>query len=220
MEEHLNRSTWVKFGILALFLVGVVLGLKAIGIDVTQITPNRVRAFVLSFGTLAPLVYLGAYAQPLVPLPASIMTAAAGLAFGPIWGMVAAVAGATARACGQFLVARLLGREAVEKLIKGRLARLDQQVGQHGLKAVLLVRLIPNVPFDMQNYGFGFSQVRFSAYALGTLVGILPGSFAYVYLGYSLTDVRNSWKILVAIFLILGLILAQRWSIKRQNAPR
>lgn len=210
-----------KIGLLALLLVGVGWGLKALGFDVTQVTPERVRTFVLSFGLWAPVVYVAAYGQPIVPLPASVMTITGGLAFGPLGGTVAALGGATLRAGSQFLVARLLGREAVAKLLKGKVAALDEQIGRHGFKTVLLIRLIPNLPFDVQNYGLGFSQVRFSPYALGTFLGMIPGSFAYVYLGYSLTDPRQLWKVGLAVLLIVALMVAtSAWKRRRTPAVR
>jgi uncharacterized membrane protein YdjX (TVP38/TMEM64 family) len=146
------------------------------------------------------------------------MTLTGGLAFGPLWGMLAALGAATARACTQFGVARLLGREAVAKLLRGRAAALDQKIGQNSFKTVLLVRLIPNVPFDMQNYGLGFSRARFIPYAVATLLGMIPGCFAFVYLGYSLTDPAQIWKLLVAILLIAGLILLQQRLTRRAPA--
>lgn len=216
----MDRSTWLKLGLFVLIMMGLWAGLKAFGIDLTQMTPDRVRMFVLSFGAFAPLMYLAAYGQPLIPLPASIMTIAGGLAFGPVWGTCAALSGATMRACSQFGVARLLGHEAVSKLLKGHIASLDEKIGQHGFKAVFLIRTIPNVPFDMQNYGLGFSKVRFAPYALGTFVGMIPGSFALGYLGYSLTDLRNAWKILLAAALIAALVAGQRRYVKRRQGAR
>jgi len=215
-----NRSTWVKLGLLVLLLVGIWAGLKALGIDLARITPQRVQAFVLSFGVWAPLVYLAVYGQPIVPLPASVMTITGGLAFGPFWGTLAALGGATTRACGQFAIVKLFGREAVEKLLKGKLASLNQHVGRHGFKAVLLVRLIPNFPFDVQNYALGFTRVRFLPFALATFLGMIPGSFVFVYLGYSLTDLRNAWKILLAVVLVAALIAGQRWYVRRRQTAR
>lgn len=212
----MTRSIWWKVGLLVLLVAGVSVGLRAFGIDLTQITPDRVRRFVLSFGVWAPLVYIAAYGQPLVPLPAIVMTLTAGIAFGPVWGVPAALTGATIRACGQLLLARLLGREAVEALLKGRLAALDHKIGRNSFQTVLLVRLIPNFPFDVQNFALGFTQVRFIPYALATGLGMIPGSFAYVYLGHSLTDLRNVWKIVAATLLIVALVLAQRWYVKRR----
>ena len=216
----MNGSAWLKLGLFGLLVVGVWVILKALGIDLTHMTPDRVRAFVLQFGVWAPIVYLAAYGQPLIPLPASIMTATGGLAFGPLWGTLAALAGGTARACSQFLVARLLGRDTVAKLLKGRVARLDQQIGRQGFQTVLLIRLIPNFPFDVQNFGLGFSQVRFLPYAFGTLLGIMPGAIAYVYLGYSLTDPKQLWKLLVAILLIVGLTVGTSTWKRRHGALR
>ncbi len=216
----MKGSIWLKLGLLLLFLVGLGWGLKALGIDVTQVNPDRIREFVLGFGIWAPVVYLLAYGQPIVPLPASVMTITGGLAFGPLWGSAIALSGATVRASTQFLVARLLGRGAVEKLLKGKAASLDQKIGEHGFKAVLLIRLIPSFPFDMLNYGLGFSQVRFRSYVLASFLGMIPGAFAYVYLGYSLTDPKHLWKLGIAILLIVGLMLGQRaWKKSRHTQP-
>jgi uncharacterized membrane protein YdjX (TVP38/TMEM64 family) len=215
----MTRSTWVKLFLAAAALVAIVLVARALGLDVRQVSPDRIRAFVLSFGLWAPAIYLLIYGQPIIPLPASIMTAAGGLAFGPLLGPLAAIVGATLRAGNQFALARLLGREAMARLIRGPAARLDQRIAENGFKAVLLIRLIPNVPFDMQNYLLGFSKVRVMPYTLGTLLGVIPGSFAYTYLGYSLTDPRNTWKIAVAVGVIVGLILAQRAWQARQSKP-
>ncbi len=206
----MSRASWLKLTVFVALLAGLWWGLQALGIRVTDFTPERVRAFVLSFGVWAPAIYLLVYGQPIIPLPASILTVAAGLAFGPSWGTVAALTGGTIRACGQFLITRLLGRDLVAKLFRGKMATLDAQIGANGFVTVLLIRLIPNVPFDLQNYGLGFSRVRFSPYALATFLGMIPGSFAYVYLGYSLTDPKQLWKLGVAVLLIIGLIVLQR----------
>ena len=95
---------------------------------------------------------------------------------------------------------------------------LHQKIGEHAFKAVLLVRLIPNVPYDMQNYALGFSGVRFAPYVLGTFIGIIPHVFTYTYLGYSLTDPQQLWKFVVAMLLIVGLVVGQRQYAKRQKA--
>lgn len=215
----MRRSTWLRMGLFALIAVGVYAIARAAGFDVRHVTPERVRAFVLSFGIWAPAIYLLVYGQPVVPLPASVLTITGGLAFGPAWGTLAALVGATIRACTEFLVARLLGREAVAKLLKGKAASLDQRIGEHGFQTVLLIRLIPSLPFDVLNYGLGFSRVRFAPYAAASFLGMIPGSFAYVYLGYSLTDPKQLWKLGLAILLIVGLVFAQRAWRKRNRTP-
>ena len=215
----MTRSAWWKLIGCAAVMVALWFGLRAAGVDLFAIRPERVRVFVLSFGVWAPLIYLLVYSQPIVPFPVSILTIAGGLAFGPVWGMVAAVAGATTRACGQFGVARLLGYDTVATLLRGRRATaLNDKIRDNSFHTVLWIRLIPNVPFDMQNYGLGFSKVRFWPYALATLLGIMPGCFAFVSLGYSLTDPRQLWKFLLAILLMAGLsFLPRAWSALQQR---
>lgn len=203
-------------------LLGAGVWMHAAGITPWRWSPETVRAYVLSFGPLAPVVYLLAYGQPLVPLPASVMMAAAGLAFGPVWGVAAALAGSTIRACSQFLMVRLLGRKAAAQLITGRLVKLHERLGARPFTTTLMIRLVPNVPFDMQNYAFGLSRIRFLPYALGSCLGITPASFAYVYFGYSLTDPRQMWKLVLALLLVLALAwLPRRFSRRRrQRAAR
>jgi len=212
----MTRIGWIKLGSFMLVLAGIGWGLKTADVDLAQITPERIREWIVSFGMWAPMAYVVVYGQPIIPLPASVMTITGGLAFGPVWGTFAALFGATIRACTQFGVARLLGREAVAKLLKGKVATLDQKLSEHAFQAVLLIRLIPNLPFDVQNYGLGFSRVRFVPYAAASFLGMVPGSFAYVYLGYSLTDPTHVWKLGLAIVLIVGLLVAQRaWKSSR-----
>lgn len=206
----MSRSAWVKLGLLILLVAGAGLLLQAFGVEPARFTPAAVSRFLRAFGVWAPAAYLLVYGQPFVPLPASIMIMVAGLVFGPWWGLAASVGVSTIRACNQYLVARWLGRETVVRLLKGRAAALDQRIGEHGFRAVLLIRLVPSVPYDVLNYGLGFSQVRLLPYAAGTLIGMTPICFAYVYFGHALTDPAQRWKLALAALLLAGLILLPR----------
>ena len=215
----MTRSIWLKLGMFFLLVIGIGWGLHALGMNLAQLSPERIRTFVVGFGLWAPIVYLVTYGQPIIPLPASMMTVTGGLVFGPVWGTLAALVGATIRASSQFGVARLLGRDAVAKLMKGKVAALDEKISANGFQTVLLIRLIPNLPFDVQNYGLGFSRVRFLPYVAASFLGMLPGCFAFVYLGYSLTDPKQLWKLLLAILIIVGLMVAQRaWTARQRRA--
>jgi len=215
----MTRSTWIRCGGACLLAVVVWWGFKGLGLEWSGFTPQHVRNRVLAFGAWAPAIYLFIFGQPVVPLPASILMVAAGLAFGPLWGTLAAVGGASVRACTQFGLARWLGRERIARGFKGRLAAFHDAIGEHGFHAVLLVRLIPSVPFDLQNYGLAFSRVPFESYALATVLGIIPGALALVYLGDALADPRQLWKVFIALLLIAGLVIAQRAWIMRRRRP-
>ena len=213
-----SRHPWVRFLALALVVVGAVLVLNALGVRWSSLVPERIRSYVLSFGWWAPIVYFLLYAQPVVPLPASVMLMAAGLAFGLGVGLPLAYAALVVRACGQFLMTRWFGREAVAGLLRGRLAQLDHTVERWGFQTVLWFRLIPNVPYDIQNFSLGLSSVHFSSFALATVVGVLPGTVLWVYLGHTTTGVETLWHAGALIVLLRGFGAACRWHRARRAA--
>lgn len=86
-----------------------------------QIKPITAREWILSFGVWAPIVYMAFYTiRPLLFIPASILSLAAGLAFGPLWGTVYTIIGATSGAVLSFIVARKLGASLVKNKPKGQ----------------------------------------------------------------------------------------------------
>ncbi|MBI4598215.1 MAG: TVP38/TMEM64 family protein [Candidatus Omnitrophica bacterium] len=209
---------WGKWSLVACVAAGAWIGLRAAGFDIGTFSPERIRTYILSFGIWAPAMYLAVYGQPLIPLPATVAMGLAGAAFGHTWGAFYAMAGALLRAVSQFFVARWLGRDAVEHLLRGHVAAVDQQLGENGFKAVFFIRLIPNVPFDFQNYGLGFSKVRPMPYMLGSVLGILPGCLAYVWLGESVINPRQIWKLALVLVAVTSLSMAASAWRKRKSA--
>jgi uncharacterized membrane protein YdjX (TVP38/TMEM64 family) len=138
-------------------------------------------------GALGPAVFVLLYvAVGLLLLPASALTVAAGSIFGLWLGFAWAVLGANLTAIAAFLIARHLARGALERKLKSneRFQELDDAIGEGTWKIVALVRLSPIVPFSFANYAMGLTQVGFGPYCLATFLGMLPGTFVYVYLGY------------------------------------
>lgn len=209
-KAFMNSTTLLRVLLFTVILFAVFWLAYLLGFDIRAFTPERMKNFVLSYGVWAPVIYILVYGQPIVPLPASIMTVTAGLAFGPFWGTLGALAGANIRASGQFVIARWLGRDVVAKLLRGKVAQLDRKVGENGFSTVFLIRLVPNVPFDMQNYTLGVSKIRFTDFASATALAMIPGTIALVYLGHSFTDPANIWKAVLAILAIIGLVFWQR----------
>ena len=210
-EQRTAPTPWIKFavfiGVLA-FIYGIFHFFK---IDYRSFTPQHVRDKILAFGIWAPIVYIVFYTlRPFILFPAGLLSITGGLAFGPLLGTVYTVLGGTGCAVAEFFFARYFGRGAVAKLMKGNLAKIDEGIEKHGFMTVLWIRLIPNLPYDVQNYSLGLTKVRFRDYFPATFLGIIPGAFGFVYLGYSLTDLRQAWKILLAILFILALVGLQK----------
>jgi len=151
----------------------------------------RFAAWVDGLGIWGPVVFVAGYAAATVAfVPGSLLTLAGGAIFGLVQGTLYVFLGATLGACAAFLVARYVARGAVERKLAGRprFAAIDRAVGREGRKIVVLLRLSPAFPFNLLNYGLGLTRVRFVDYLVACL-GMLPGTFLYVYYGKLLGDV-------------------------------
>lgn len=172
-----------------------------------QLTPADIRTWILSFGWMSPIVYIVLYTfRPLILFPASILSLTGGLAFGAFWGTVLTVIGATAGAVLSFALARLLGKRVLRTEWKGNMKRVQAQMETRGLLYVLLLRLIPLFPFDLISYAAGLSSIRLRVYLIGTLFGIIPGTFAFNLLGASFAE--GAWQEILIATVVFVLALA------------
>ena len=110
--------------------------------------------------------------------------------FGPVWGTVYTWIAGTLAAALAFLVARHLARDTVErwKATSPRLARIDAAVERHGWRILMLTRLIPLFPFNLQNFAYGLTRIPFWVYVGVTAVCILPGTIAFTLAGGALSS--------------------------------
>jgi uncharacterized membrane protein YdjX (TVP38/TMEM64 family) len=209
----MNRAALVKAGALALIVLG------AVGLALILGTPDiaAMRSRVDAAGMWGPALFFALYTGlALIPCPKALLTAAGGALFGLWAGAALSLAGALVGAVISFGVGRLLGRDAVDRLIRGRLARVDALLSDHGLSAVLVVRLVPLVPFIAINYASGLSGVRFRHYVLGSALGMVPGSLAYAALGAYGTD---PWGLAAAASALVLLVVGGSWWARRLD-PR
>ena len=178
--DYSKRLLWIAAGVvlLAALTAGwIVLPIK-----------EWIEAFqdwIKGLGAWGVAAFVVVYIVAVVLLvPASALTLAAGLAFG-VWGFPLVVAAATIGAGLAFLVARYMARDKVKKFVDQRpkLKAVDQAVTEGGWKIVGLLRLSPLVPFNLQNYLFGVTDIGFYPYIATTFLGIIPGSLLYVLLG-------------------------------------
>ncbi|THF73983.1 TVP38/TMEM64 family protein [Cohnella fermenti] len=185
--------------------VGVLLWLD---LHVVHLTPETLRTWMLSFGWLAPVIYIGLFvARPFTLFPASVLSLAGGLAFGTGWGIVYTTLGELPGAILSYLLARKLGGGLFRGLESDpRLQKLERAMARRGFPIVLTLRLAPFVPFDLVSYAAGLAKVPLRAYAIATFLGALPGTFAYTFLGASLT--HGGWKQIALAAAVLLVALA------------
>jgi uncharacterized membrane protein YdjX (TVP38/TMEM64 family) len=147
---------------------------------------NTAYAWIEGLGFWAPFAFILFYASLTVLLVSGgILTLLAGGTFGLLKGTLIVVVASNLGAAAAFLIGRYLARDWVTKKIEHHptFNAIDQAVGQEGWKIVALTRLSPVFPFVFLNYAFGLTKVRFIDYLSASLVGMLPGTVMYVYLG-------------------------------------
>lgn len=199
-------------------LRGLVLGVLLAGLATVALVlgppdVTAMRARVEEAGAWGPVLFVALYlGLSLIPCPKALLTAAGGALFGLVPGAALALLAALAGAVISFGLGRLLGREAVDRLTRGRLAQVDALLRDHGLAAVLVVRLVPLVPFIAINYAAGLTGLRLRHFVVGSAVGMIPGSLAYAALGAYGTD---PWGLAIAITALVALVAGGSWWARR-----
>jgi uncharacterized membrane protein YdjX (TVP38/TMEM64 family) len=156
-------------------------------------------------GTWGAAVFVAGYAALcLLPAPKALLTALGGLLFGLWLGALLSWVAALAGAAIAFGLGRALGRDAVDRLTRGRVERADRLLADHGFGAVLAARLTPVLPFTVINYAAGLTGVRWRHYTAGSALGMVPGSLAYAALGAWGTD---PWGIFAGVAVLVTLVV-------------
>ena len=174
-----RRARWIKPALIVLGLAGAVWLLPKIPL-------GPALEWVRGQGVWAPVIFIGVYVVCTVLLiPGSLLTLGAGSIFGPVWGTIYTVIAANLGANAAFFLGRSVAREAIARKVAGqpKFAAIDRAVGREGWKIVGLLRLSPVFPFTLLNYALGLTRVRQIEYTLASVVGMLPGTLMYVYLG-------------------------------------
>jgi uncharacterized membrane protein YdjX (TVP38/TMEM64 family)/Fe-S oxidoreductase len=176
------------------FLAGGIIALSiAAGLYIHQqqlFSPDLLLDLLNRHPVLAPLIFLALYAiAPVLFLPSIPLTLAAGFFWGPLWGVVFSISGATIGSCLPFFLARHFFQEAIQaKVPPERWAWLQDKVARHGWKAVAFTRLVPVFPFNLLNYLFGLTPIPFGQYLGSTFAFMLPACIAFVAFGSSLGE--------------------------------
>lgn len=216
----MNRHT-VRW-LLSLALVSVI-GLAVAWRD--HFDAAALQTWVESAGSAAPLVFIALYAAATVLfLPGSVITLAGGVLFGPVWGTLWSLTGATLGAALAFLIARYLGGDWVAPRAGQRLSRLNDGVAAEGWRFIAFVRLVPLFPFNLLNYALGLTRIAFMPYVLASALFMLPGALAFTWLGYAGREALSGGEgtvraILIALALVTSMVFLPRWIRKLRAKP-
>ncbi len=183
------------------------------------LSPDKLSSLLRDLGVIGPFALMGLMTLAVVvsPIPSLPIDLAAGVVYGPFWGGVYVLIGAELGAIISFLIGRALGRDVLSRWLKQDISFCVQCSDHHLLGLMVVARLVPIFSFDIVSYGAGLTKMSLKAFALATLVGMIPPTFALTYLGSAVVTVQ--WPLILAggLFVLLFLFLP-KWIIKHRDS--
>jgi uncharacterized membrane protein YdjX (TVP38/TMEM64 family) len=183
---------------------------------------DNLKAWFESLGWIAPVVFILLWIAACVFfLPGLPVTLVGAAVFGPVWGTVYSLIGATLGATAAFLVGRYGARGMVEGLVQKNqvLRKIDAGVERQGWRMLMITRLVPIFPFNAQNYVYGLTKIRLLTYFLLTLVFMAPGTAMFNFAGGKLLrgefDMSTLYYLAGAAVLFVFLSLIPGWIKKK-----
>ena len=218
MQKH-----WQK--LVALLIWAIVIGSYLLYARASNLTV-RDTLLALSNGLYGPLIYILLYAlRPLLFFPASILSAASGLFFGPIWGVAYTIVASNISAMVAYFIGHYFGRGVLDAGDSASLVqRYANRMRTESFETVIIMRLL-FLPYDFVNYLSGFLRIDWKPFLLATVIGSLPGTISIVLVGVAagnLDDLLNGkfslnpWALGASILLITVSIAISR-VIKRRE---
>jgi phospholipase D1/2 len=177
---------------------------------------------------LMPLIVSAFYvAASLLAVPITVLVVATGLVFGAWRGFVYALLGAELAALAAYAIGRWLGRRGIRRVSERWVGRVSRRLARQGLLAVVTLRFVPIAPYTVVNLMAGASHIRLRDFALGTLIGIAPGTLLLtVFAGEIAATLSKPGAVRVAVLVVLGLATALgawalgRWLLQRRRRRR
>ncbi|MQC18013.1 MAG: TVP38/TMEM64 family protein [Chloroflexi bacterium] len=226
----------MAFGLFALtyLLVGVVLGaptpieqeVAGVSSDIVRGDVNALREYLDEFGNGAAVVavIVMVVQAAFLPIPGFVIVFANGLAFGFVGGVAVSLLGYAVSASVCFGATRFLGRARVEWLVhRLGLDTIDRWIARYGVSAVFALRLAPGFAFDGVSYAAGLTGVRFSRFVVASVLGSMPQTLLFVYLGERATE--HLWWIVVGgmcfavVALLVGYLVGRREESRAPSPP-
>lgn len=184
---------------------------------------DKIISFIKEIGNnpYAPIIYILVYMTAVAfALPGIPLALLSGPIFGIWWGTLLVILGANLGAQITFFISRYFGKELVEKFIKpdGFINKIAGKVEDNGFIVMLYIRILPIFPYNMVNYLMGLTPIKHRDYTIGSILGMIPGTFIFVYLSTTATNIKdNPLGIVIPIILFILLSIGSGILKKRQK---
>lgn len=214
-RRSLKQTRLLKFAIIAAIMLVAVFLMQKIGV-------SELRELIGEHVLFAPMIYVLCFAiLPIFLFPVPVLAVVAGAVFGLFAGSLYTIIGAMINSVLMFYIARFLGFRAVSDFTQNSKSKILKTLGEPGGKfsLILILRLMPLVPYNALNYACGVMNVSLREYVVATFVGIVPATFIMVNLGEKALDMRSNGFI-IACVLMAALVVLSSWGAKKIRARR
>ena len=214
-RRSLKQTRLLKFAIIAAIMLVAVFLMQKIGV-------SELRELIGEHVLFAPMIYVLCFAiLPIFLFPVPVLAVVAGAVFGLFAGSLYTIIGAMINSVLMFYIARFLGFRAVSDFTQNSKSKILKTLGEPGGKfsLILILRLMPLVPYNALNYACGVMNVSLREYVVATFVGIVPATFIMVNLGEKALDMRSNGFI-IACVLMAALVVLSSWGAKKIRAKR
>lgn len=191
----------------------------------SSMSVDMIVGYVRSFGVYAAVVsfFLMMFQSLAAPLPAFLITFANAAIFGWWQGAILSWTSSMAGAALCFYIAKILGRDVVEKITsKFALESVDGFFDKYGKHTIVICRLLPFVSFDYVSYAAGLTSMGFIPFFIATGIGQLPATIIYSYVGGMLTGGAQTFvtALLILFALSILVVLIKHLYKDKQNKKR
>ncbi len=214
-RRSLKQTRLLKFAIIAAIMLVAVFLMQKIGV-------SELRELIGEHVLFAPMIYVLCFAiLPIFLFPVPVLAVVAGAVFGLFAGSLYTIIGAMINSVLMFYIARFLGFRAVSDFTQNSKSKILKTLGEPGGKfsLILILRLMPLVPYNALNYACGVMNVSLREYVVATFVGIVPATFIMVNLGEKALDMRSNGFIIACILMVVLVVLSS-WGAKKIRASR
>jgi uncharacterized membrane protein YdjX (TVP38/TMEM64 family) len=168
-----------------------------------------------------PAVVAGMTVGCILCVPITVMIGTVIIALGPSQGFVCAALGTLLGGSTNWGMGRLVGRNAMRKLLGRNQDRVERQLARRGVITVAVLRKLPIAPFTVVNMAMGASGITLRDFLVGTSLGMLPGIAAFAIVGDRLIEVWNQptpfnvTLVASAVAIWIGVVLGMQWYLNR-----
>lgn len=218
-----NKKLWIFIGIVALILVlNHIFGWSEWLGDSRNL--EFLRTMVDDNLPLAMLIYtvLTIISCVVLALPGITFAVIAGVVFGPVLGTVCCSVATTLGAMIAFLAGRFFLKDSIKPAAsKNKYLKkwLFDESGRNELFVLMITRLVPVFPYNLQNFAYGVTDISFATYSLGSLIFMLPGTAMYTIGFAGLADREHRWLYIgIALGLAVVVLGMSAW-LKKKYIP-